>query len=99
MPAVTDIDTLLDRDPKIRHGRPKIAGTGITVHRIAVWYQRGYTPEEIAANWGYITLAQVHAALAHYYANQSEIDADLAADDADAEAIFAQHRRSPEPVL
>ena len=34
-------------------------------------------PEEIAAQYGHLTLAQVHAALAYYYANRQEIEADL----------------------
>src|ERR1035438_9278401 len=47
MASVTEIGTLIDRDPKIRGGRPKIAGTGLTVSRIAGWYKMGMTPEEI----------------------------------------------------
>ncbi len=81
MPLAVDIGTLLDRDPAIRGGRPKIAGTGVTVMRIAGWYRAGMTPEEIAAQFGHLSLAQVHAALAHYHANSGEIEADLAAEE------------------
>jgi hypothetical protein len=35
-------------------------------------------PEEIVDNFGYLSLAQVHAALTYYYANKAEIDADHA---------------------
>jgi uncharacterized protein (DUF433 family) len=92
--VVADIGTLISRTPEIRGGRPCIAGTGIAVRRIAVWHKMGHSPEEIAANWGYISLAQVHAALAYYYANRAEIDEDLAADDAEAEA-FRQSLQQP----
>jgi uncharacterized protein (DUF433 family) len=35
----------------------------------------GLIPEEIAGKFGHLSLAQVHAALAYYYANRTEIDA------------------------
>lgn len=78
MATVTEIGTLLDRNPKIRGGRPKIAGTGIAVKRIVICYQSGLTPEEIAREYPHINLAQVHAALAYYHANREEIDSDIA---------------------
>ena len=77
MASVIEIGSLIDRDPKIRGGRPKIAGTGLTVSRIAAWYKMGMSPEEIALEYPHVTLAQVHAALAYYHANQAEIEADL----------------------
>jgi len=78
MASVTEIGTLIDRDPKVRGGRPKIAGTGLTVSRIATCYKLGMTPEEIALEYPHLTLAQVHAALAYYHVNREEIEADLA---------------------
>jgi uncharacterized protein (DUF433 family) len=81
MASVTEIGTLIDRDPKIRSGRPKIAGTGLTVSRIAGWYKTGMTPEDIALEYPHLTLAQVHAALAYYHVNRDEIEADLAQED------------------
>lgn len=76
--SIIEVGTLIDRDPKIRGGRPKVAGTGVTVMRIAGWYKLGRSPEEIAAQYGHLNLAQVHAALAYYHANSDEIEADLA---------------------
>jgi uncharacterized protein (DUF433 family) len=84
--ASVEIGQLIDRHPGIRGGRPKIAGTGVTVMRVAGWYKQGLTPEEIAVNYGHLTLAQVHAALAYYHANTEEIEADLANED----VIWAQ---------
>jgi len=84
MPSVVEIGSLIDRDPSIRGGRPKIAGTGVTVSRIAGWYKTGLSPEEIALEYPHIGLAQVHAALAYYHSNRDEIEADLAQDQAAA---------------
>ena len=88
MAIVVDIGSLIDRSPEIRKGRPCIAGTGVTVRRIAGWYNLGLTPEEIAAKIEHLTLAQIHAALAYYHANRDEIDGDIDAEEAAVEEIF-----------
>jgi len=53
----------------------------------------GLIPEEILRKFGHLSLAQVHAALAYYHANQKEIDADLEAEAKETEALERQHRR------
>jgi uncharacterized protein (DUF433 family) len=78
MANAIEIGTLIDRDANVRGGRPKVAATGVTVVRIVGWYKLGLTPEEIATQYGHLTLAQVHAALAYYHANPEEIERDLA---------------------
>lgn len=92
MSSVVEIGSLIDRDPKVRGGRPKIAGTGVTVSRIAVWYKMGMTPEEIALEYPHLTLAQVHAALAYYHVNRDEIETDLAQGEAGADSWEARLR-------
>ena len=84
---------MIERSPEIRKGRPSIAGTGVTVRRIAGWHNLGLTPEEIAATIDHITLGQIHAALAYYYVNREEIDSDIAAEETATEAIFLSQRR------
>ncbi len=87
-----DIGSLIVRDPNIRKGRPRIASTGVTVMRIAGWHNMGFSPREIAEEkYGHITLAQVYAALAYYYANQEEIDADIAEEIALADELERRH--------
>jgi uncharacterized protein (DUF433 family) len=86
MASGIDIGSLIDRDPAIPGGRPKIAGTGLTVRRIVGWYKMGMTPDEIALEYPHSTLAQVHAALAYYHANREEIEADIA-----EEEVASQH--------
>lgn len=95
MAIETDIGTLITRNPRIRDGRPIIAGTGVTVMRIAGWAQQGLTPDQIAEEIPHLTLAQVHAALAHYYANRSEIDAELAREAAEYDRLAQEHAKPP----
>jgi uncharacterized protein (DUF433 family) len=90
MAALTNIGTLIVRDPEIRGGRPRLAGTGVTVRSIVIWYQQGLTPEQIADQFGHLSLAQVYAALAYYHANRDEIEADLAEEDRLFEGLTAE---------
>ena len=59
-----------------------VAGTTVSVQRIAGWYKLGLSPEEIAENFGHLSLAQVHAALAYYHSNRDEIETYLRDEDA-----------------
>lgn len=82
-----DIGSLIARSPEIRGGRPRIAGTGVTVQRIVGWYRLGLGPEEIAAEVGHLSLAQVYAALAYYHLNREEIETAAAADEAETRSL------------
>jgi uncharacterized protein (DUF433 family) len=82
-----DIGTLITRSPEIRGNRPRIAGTGVTVQRIVGWYKLGLNPEEIAAEIGHLTLAQVYAALAYYHANRDEIETAIEAEEREGDAL------------
>jgi uncharacterized protein (DUF433 family) len=93
MATVAEIGSLISRRPDIRGGRPCFAGTGVSVRRVAQWHNMGLIPEEIARKFGHFSLAQVHAALAYYHANQAQIDEDLEAEAREAEALEQQHGR------
>ena len=76
MEKVLSID-LIVTNPEVRGGRPVVAGTGICVSDVAAaMLFHGETPDEIATGLG-LSLAQVHAALAYYYAHKSEIDEEI----------------------
>ena len=94
MATLTDIGTLIAQTPDICGGRPRIAGTGVSIRRIAGWYKLGLTPEEIATQIPHLTLAQVHAALAYYHANRDEMEAEMAAEAAEADRLEREHRES-----
>ena len=93
MAVVTEMGSLISQRPGIRGGRPCVAGTGVSVRRIAQWHNMGLIPEEIVRKFGHISLAQVHAALACYHANQAEIDADIEAEAQAADALERQYPR------
>ncbi len=84
------IDAIVS-DPKIRSGRPVIAGTGLMVIDIMYAHTSGdkLSVEEIAEHYG-LSLGQVHAALAYYYLHQEEIDARIRADEEKAEIALAE---------
>jgi uncharacterized protein (DUF433 family) len=88
-----NLDALIDSTPEVRRGRPCVAGTGITVHRIAILYKLGHSPEEIVRKYEHLEPAGVYAALAYYHANQAEIDAEIASDEAEADGAEAEYLR------
>jgi uncharacterized protein (DUF433 family) len=92
--ATVDIGTIITRSPEIRGDRPRIAGTGVTVQRIVGLYKLGLTPEEIAVEFGHLSLAQVYAALAYYHANRAEIEAAIAKDEAAGDSAETAWHRS-----
>lgn len=94
MATATDIGTLIVRTPEIRGGRPRIAGTGVTVRRIVGWYKLGLSPEEIIREIPHLTLAQVYAALAYYHANRDEIERDITEEDSLAAQLADLHTQS-----
>ena len=77
--------------PGVVGGRPRIDGTRVSVNTIAIWYKRGYTPEEIAREFGRVSLAQVYAALAYYHANQAEVEASLRAEEEEYDRLMKEH--------
>lgn len=76
-------------------GKPCIVGHRIRVQDIVQWTQQGQSPAEIVQDFPQLTLADVHAALAYYFDHQTEIDRQIAAGDALAEAHHAQQGPGP----
>jgi len=73
--------------PGYRGGRPRIAGTRITVEDIVIIHLRlGEPVEKIALDYQ-LRPGSVHAALAYYYDHQAEIDKKMAEDEAYVEEM------------
>ena len=82
-----EIGKLIACTSGIKHGSPHIAGTGVLVRTIVRWYKVGLSPEEIAAEYPHLDLAQVYAALAYYHANREEMEAHMAAEQAASDKL------------
>lgn len=90
MSTLVDIGTLIEQTPDVAGGRPRITGTGVSIRRIVGWYHLGLTPEEISLQIPHLTLAQVHAALTYYHANQAAMDLEIAAEEDEISRLEAQ---------
>jgi uncharacterized protein (DUF433 family) len=92
MQTLTNIGTLIIQTPGVCGGRPRIAGHRITVQNIAIDFNAGMKPEDIILEKPHLTLAEIYAALAYYYANQKSIDAGIMADDAEFDQVEAEYK-------
>lgn len=79
MLEATTLDGLIIKNPRLRGGRPIIAGTGIMVQTVAGLYKLGYNPEDIAGELP-LTFVQVYAALTYYHLHPDEIEAGIRED-------------------
>jgi uncharacterized protein (DUF433 family) len=81
------LDQHIEITPGVAGGKPRIAGHRITVQDIAIWHERlGRSADEIASEYE-ISLVDIYAALAYYFANREEIDTAIRKDDAFVEAL------------
>lgn len=79
--------------PGVAGGKPRIAGHRITVQNIVIWHERlGRSADEIATEYG-LTLADVYAALAYYFAHCEKITPSIEDGNAFVEAL-RQHTPS-----
>lgn len=62
-------------DDDVLGGDPRLDGTRIGVIHVYRRYEDGETPEEIAADYDGVTVADVHTALAYAFDNPEEMRA------------------------
>ena len=84
------IDAMLVRSNDVCGGRLRISDTRVTVNQIATLYKQGEPPEEIAAHFPHVSLAQIFAALTYYHANRDEVERDIERERLEAERIRTQ---------
>ncbi len=89
-----DIGQFIYSRPDFRSGRPCIAGTGMSVHAVAARHLQGRSVDDIADGVPDIPRSHIYAALAYYFANREQIDADLAADEAEHDRLYEEWKRS-----
>lgn len=78
MVTTVNIGTLIVSTPDVCQGRPRITEKRFSVEQIATLTKEGLSPEQILQEYNFLTLAEVHAALAYYYSNQEQIEQYLA---------------------
>jgi uncharacterized protein (DUF433 family) len=77
-------------------GTARIAGKRTKVIQIVMdKMANGWGPDEIHAHYPHLSLAEIHAAFAYYYDHQQELDAVIAQDLHDAEAMRMAAGESP----
>ena len=89
--ATVDIATLIEQIPGVNGGKPFVSSAGVSVHQISILFNQGSTAEEIVTRYEGLTLAGVYAALAHYFANRDQIEAEIDEQDAIAAEMMAQN--------
>jgi uncharacterized protein (DUF433 family) len=77
-----------------RDGNYYVAGTRISLDSIVHAFRRGESPETICQNFDVLRLEEVYGAIAHYLANQTDIDAYLVRQN----EKWAEGRRNAEPL-
>jgi uncharacterized protein (DUF433 family) len=77
------------KTPGVCSGKARIDGTRIRVNNVVFLHKDGATDDKIREAYPDLMPAQIHAALAYYYDNRDEIDAELADDEAWAESLDA----------
>src|SRR6266581_495119 len=85
----------ITKTPGVCGGKACIDGTRIRVNNIVFLHKDGANDEKILEAYPDLTPAQIHAALAYYYDNREEIDAELS----EGEHFFSEAERNWEDLL
>jgi uncharacterized protein (DUF433 family) len=92
MVTTIDIGTLIVSTPDVGYGRPRIAGKRFSVEQIATLTKEGLTPQQIKDEYDFLTLAEIHAALAYYYANKEQIEQYFVEEIAEYQQLLVQYQ-------
>ena len=90
---------LIATNPKIRNGRPHIIETTVTVIDVAIVKIFHGQDADGIAGWFDLSLPQVYAALAYYYAHKEEMNASIRAQIKRAEALKEKQVGSSDSLL
>jgi uncharacterized protein (DUF433 family) len=77
-----------------RDGGYWVAGTRVSLDSVVYAFLRGAAPEGIAQSYPVLSLEEVYGAIAFYLVHQAEIDAQLAANDREFEALRSKTREA-----
>ena len=86
------LDSRIVINPKIKGGKPCLAGRRISVQDIVIWHERmGMGVDKIAAEYD-LSLTDIYVALAFYYDNREQIDQSIREDE---QFAVAQRQKTP----
>lgn len=86
------LDQYIEVTPGVVGGRARVAGRRIKVADLALWHERlGMGADEIATEYD-LSLVEVYAGLAYYFAHRAEIDRQL---EEDLELVDTLRRQNP----
>jgi len=98
MDTIQSID-LIATNPQVRSGRPYLIRTTVTVADVAIAHiYHGQDADGIAA-WYALSLPQVYAALAYYYAHKPDLDDQIRTQIRRAEQLKAQRVSNDRSLL
>jgi uncharacterized protein (DUF433 family) len=87
---VAVLNSLIELD---EHGVPWITGANTKVVEVVLDKMAyGWSPEEMHRQHPHLSMAQIHAALAYYYENQHEVDADIERRERIVDELMAQQK-------
>ena len=76
--SLTSIETKYEHVVLDEKGVPGIAGTNMKVIELVLEKSAyGWSPEELHFQHPYLSLGQIHSALAYYWDHQTELDEDI----------------------
>ncbi|MEB3883667.1 DUF433 domain-containing protein [Lyngbya sp. CCY1209] len=81
------LNRLIEITPGVRGGKPRIAGTRMTVADIATLYLRMGQSLDLIAGKYKLPLASVYAAMAYYYDRRDEIERSIREDELFADSL------------
>ena len=94
METYRSIDGIIGQTPGTVGGKPRIDGTRIYIHAVAIRHKRGDLPEQMVLDWPHVSLAQIYVALAFYYANQEQIEKEIQEELELSERLAREHYES-----
>ena len=89
--SVPNIIDLIETNPEISGGQPRISGSRFTVKQIVIWHEyKGMSVDEIAFIYE-IKPGSIHAALAYYFEHREEIQQSIHAENSLVEELKKQY--------
>src|SRR5210317_1130554 len=76
--SLTSVETKYEHVVLDENGVPSISGTNMKIIELVLEKSAyGWSPEELHFQHPYLSLGQIHSALAYYWDHQKELDSDI----------------------